>query len=473
MFEFSDPQTFISAALPAEAEPTTSSELAEAVHEAANEENGFDFDGEPVCRACQLALNPNSLDESSSEKKLHNPYAHSCLSLTLNGQVAVDEQFARQYANIKSLYLFNKITIKNGDLFFAGFSSLKLLEIKDDDWTSLPKSLFDLSQLQSLKLINTAVRSFSDVAGLFQQLQSLENLHIDNLKIKKSKSLIDLPLGLKSFTITSLISNRIPFNLTSSLKQLTSIKLTGVPWIVNASNRVYPDQFRNDYMKYFSGDWNDLELFASYDKSNDGSLDNKELVRFNAFIFRHFERLGARRGGKKDPELTVNMPIEIFSIQSLQSIDLSFQAIKSIPDEIQQLVRLQTLILDNCILLASISPMLSNLPITQLGLSNCLSLKTPPPEIQRRGVNAIMKYLKRLMSGEVLFKRTKLMLVGLGEAGKTSLLNALRKGYSNSEAAFVAPQVTDGIDIKEWEVNLEDNTKLTYYMWDFAGQSVY
>ena len=75
------------------------------------------------------------------------------------------------------------------------------------------------------------------------------------------------------------------------------------------------------------------------------------------------------------------------------------------------------------------------------------------------------------MSGEVLFKRTKLMLVGLGEAGKTSLLNALRKGYSNSETG--TPQVTDGIDIKEWEVNLEDNTKLTYYMWDFAGQSVY
>ncbi len=51
------------------------------------------------------------------------------------------------------------------------------------------------------------------------------------------------------------------------------------------------------------------------------------------------------------------------------------------------------------------------------------------------------------------------MLVGLGEAGKTSLLNALRvrggKGKRAGEHA-VATAVTDGIDIKEWVVDLED-----------------
>ena len=28
--------------------------------------------------------------------------------------------------------------------------------------------------------------------------------------------------------------------------------------------------------------------------------------------------------------------------------------------------------------------------------------------------------------------------------------------------------ITDGINIKEWEVELEDKSKLTYYMWDFG-----
>ena len=65
------------------------------------------------------------------------------------------------------------------------------------------------------------------------------------------------------------------------------------------------------------------------------------------------------------------------------------------------------------------------------------------------------------------------MLVGLGEAGKTSLLNALMKTHNENEQVFVPPLITDGINIKEWEVGLPDKTKLTYYMWDFAGQSVY
>jgi leucine-rich repeat kinase 2 len=34
-------------------------------------------------------------------------------------------------------------------------------------------------------------------------------------------------------------------------------------------------------------------------------------------------------------------------------------------------------------------------------------------------------------------------------------------------------ELTDGIDIKEWQIQLPDSTYLTYSMWDFAGQSVY
>ena len=58
--------------------------------------------------------------------------------------------------------------------------------------------------------------------------------------------------------------------------------------------------------------------------------------------------------------------------------------------------------------------------------------------------------------------------MGLGEAGKTSLLNALRQNY---EQTYEAVSVTDGINIKDWVINLEDNSKLTFSMWDF-GKSI-
>lgn len=46
-------------------------------------------------------------------------------------------------------------------------------------------------------------------------------------------------------------------------------------------------------------------------------------------------------------------------------------------------------------------------------------LKTPPKEIVRSGFQAIIGYLRRLAQGSVECKRTKLMMVGLGGAGKT------------------------------------------------------
>lgn len=143
-----------------------------------------------------------------------------------------------------------------------------------------------------------------------------------------------------------------------------------------------------------------------------------------------------------------------------------FKGIKFIPDTIENLTNLRILTLDNCILLESISPRIGNLPIEELSLSNCLSLKTPPPEIVRRGKTSVMAYLKRLSTGSVTCKRTKLMLVGLGEAGKTSLVNSLVESASK---AMKKPEITDGIVIKDWTIPLPDQTNLTYSIWDFGS----
>ena len=60
-----------------------------------------------------------------------------------------------------------------------------------------------------------------------------------------------------------------------------------------------------------------------------------------------------------------------------------------------------------------------NFYTTELDLDDCPLLKTPPREIREKGFHSTFAYLQRLLSGAVLSKRTKLMLVGLGGAGKT------------------------------------------------------
>lgn len=57
--------------------------------------------------------------------------------------------------------------------------------------------------------------------------------------------------------------------------------------------------------------------------------------------------------------------------------------------------------------------------VLAIPLSGCISLTNPPPEVVRRGTEYIIGFLRRSLAGTVQCRRTKLMMVGLGGAGKT------------------------------------------------------
>ena len=101
---------------------------------------------------------------------------------------------------------------------------------------------------------------------------------------------------------------------------------------------------------------------------------------------------------------------------------------------------------------------------------NCLNLsdnplKTPPIEIIQAGFPAIRDYFAG--SKKVPLKEAKVLLVGDGGAGKTSLLKRLTKNeYDKAE-----PQ-THGINIAEWETQAPQKGKLHVRLWDFGGQEI-
>jgi len=55
----------------------------------------------------------------------------------------------------------------------------------------------------------------------------------------------------------------------------------------------------------------------------------------------------------------------------------------------------------------------------EIDIQSCPMLRTPPTEIVSRGFDSVKAYLKRLAGGFTECRRTKLMAVGLGGAGKT------------------------------------------------------
>lgn len=187
------------------------------------------------------------------------------------------------------------------------------------------------------------------------------------------------------------------------------------------------------------------------------------------------------------------MMSNLYRCVSLNYLDLSFQAIKKISGAVKSLVNLKTLKLRYCCYLETLSSNLGQINLQKLDLTGCVNLRTPPLEIQRRGVNSVLAFLNRLKGGSSNCKRTKLMLQGLGGAGKTSLVQALLHNiYQNEDKP--PPKVTDGISICDWDVSLDkinpidpegfqdtenkkaknsSGQKLTFSVFDFAGQTVY
>jgi Leucine-rich repeat (LRR) protein len=376
--------------------------------------------------------------------------------------------------NLKGVVNTN-VVFDTDDTLFANNAKLKTLQLENNQLDTLPKSIFNLKSLKYIEITNNPLRKLIN----FENFKNLEIIHLENLKISYSEfknGPQKLPENIKVLVLDKLRLNVMPFEFSSSTSQLKELVFSGIPWISSELSRISRSRSQKNVMfdketiieqlnRIFDAQ-ESAKLFSYFDPANSGFLQTEELNKLNAFIFKRLPRLGDNDNFLDFGGITPS----IFELTNLTSLNLSYQAIKSIPSQIENLINLEELILSNCIVLETISAKTSSLTkLKELSLVECISLKTPPPEIVKRGFASIISYLSRLLMGEVLCKRTKLMLVGLGEAGKTSLLNALIKRRKSNQR----PKITDGIDIKDWIVDLEDKSQLTYSMWDFAGQSVY
>ena len=96
-------------------------------------------------------------------------------------------------------------------------------------------------------------------------------------------------------------------------------------------------------------------------------------------------------------------------------------------------------------------------------------LVTPPPEILSQGSSAIVAYLRELLANSSREWVSKLLVVGEGGVGKTSLLR-LFAGSRSTRAN--RPR---GIDIRPLELPHPslDSVTMTLNCWDFGGQEIY
>ena len=161
-----------------------------------------------------------------------------------------------------------------------------------------------------------------------------------------------------------------------------------------------------------------------------------------------------------------SLPINVVA-STIHSLDLSFNQFSTVPLCICSFVTLSTLTLsDNPDILSLPAEMGRLNMLTRLNLNNLKDLNDPPLKI-RRETKGCIRYLNSKLRCVKEYYRMKLMLVGLANRGKTTLVKHLQGKECGNES-------TVGVEVSEWwyKPNLRCNL-FHFSIWDFGGQKEY
>jgi GTPase SAR1 family protein len=169
------------------------------------------------------------------------------------------------------------------------------------------------------------------------------------------------------------------------------------------------------------------------------------------------------------------------NLQDLTSLNVSNNpALINVPPAISLLTRLSCLDVSNCESLLTFPDKLLHLKmLTDINARGCCNITYPPKTFTDQGRAKIFLYLEKAMNAAPL-KRVKVMFLGNGRSGKTSLLRTLAK-KPLSGPSDPGPPSTEGVSVDPYDdlltpswLDSKTNGGLPdMSFWDFAGQLEY
>ncbi|MEH2052127.1 COR domain-containing protein [Nostoc sp.] len=316
----------------------------------------------------------------------------------------------------------------------AGFIQLNLNSKK---LTVLPAEIRQLSKLEELDLSDNQLIELPAEIG---QLTNLRLLHLKDNQLKVLPPEIGQLSNLRGL-------------------DLKRNKITVLPTEIGQLIHLRQLTFQNNQLSNLPPEINQLSNLTAL------SLHNNQLSSLPPEI-RQLSNL--IRLYLHDNQLS-SLPPEISQLSNLTELSLHDNQLSSLPPEISQLSSLTKLSLHNN-QLSSLPPEISRLSnLRELYLDNNPQLSSPPPEIVELGTQAILTYLRKRLEGSQRQWVSKLLVVGEGGVGKTSLLRALR-----GEEFDTQESTTHGIEIKSLELNHPTQAvTMQLNTWDFGGQDIY
>ena len=391
-----------------------------------------------------------SLDISSSELNILPSgigQLTTLMSLTLvGGKLTTLPVEIEKLANLYLLNVsLNKITELPPEI--GKLTKLTELYLSSNQLAKLPAEIGQLINLRKLKLNNNVLAQLPIEIGY---LTNLTELDLSENKL----SVVPAEIG----KLTSLTSLKLSYNLFNSLPieigNLTKLNFLSAAYtyienlpaeIGNLTELITLDIGMNQISTFPVEFWQ-LTQLISLDISGPntviGSGGLLEIIPNEIGQFANLTNLNLSRN-----HLTT-LPSQIGQLTNLVMLDVSYNLLAGLPQEIRQLVSLQKLDLRHNM------------------------LKEIPPEVLERVEQPDIILHSYFARGKKTLNEVKLILVGQGSVGKTSLVKRILLDTYDPQQ-----NKTDGIAVTCWQVKNTSATgkqqaEIQVNMWDFGGQEI-
>ncbi|KAK3241535.1 hypothetical protein CYMTET_48709 [Cymbomonas tetramitiformis] len=173
------------------------------------------------------------------------------------------------------------------------------------------------------------------------------------------------------------------------------------------------------------------------------------------------------------------LPEWMGQLTALQHLDVAYNHLGALPESMGQLTALQHLAVGSNGLRALPESFGRLFHLQTLYCGNNPDLCVPPKDVRADGAQAAVRYMAYLSTDQGapchdtrlpdVEKSVRIMLIGQGSVGKTSMQCALRSPPHHRAVAIEIDDRTDGISIEEWR----PKEGFVGHIWDFAGQEEY
>ncbi len=383
--------------------------------------------------------------------------------------------------NLQNLNLnFSKIT--NLPDSIGNLTNLQNLDLMGNQISNIPDFLVNLTNLQNLGLVGTQISNIPESIG---NLTNLKNVYLRGTQISNIPESIGNLTNLQTLDLSDTQISILP-EFIGNLTNLTDLNVSGtqisilpesIGKLTNLTN-LNINFSKISILPEFIGNFTNLtELYVSDTQISIlpefiGNLTNlTDLNVSDTQISILPESIGNLTNLQtldlSDTQIII-LPDFIGNLTNLQALDLSDTQISILPEFIGNLTNLQILDLSDTQII-DLPNALSNLVhLLTLNLDNT-TLNSVILAAYSLGIDSLLQYLCKRAQAEVHLNETKLILVGEGAVGKSSLLGAL-----GNEPWINNRETTHGIDIKQLILeNSVNKEKIFLNCWDFGGQEIY